>query len=246
MQTGHWITRMIKHTRWWCVSLPLAITLAACGVAEPALQAPTASPHTTDASAPPPARASTALPAREAPTTRSSPPAGDVPLTATLLPAPTSVVVEQLPITAEIATDAATPAPATPSASSIPPLASGAWQMYRNDRAGYSTEYPPGWTVREQANADGSFATTFQPAGDGAGITVMVMPGVIVPENDLPNTRCEQVTVGGLPGTRCFDTIALSTSVTLAGQGKTFIIAADGKHLDTQIFERFLDHFAPI
>jgi hypothetical protein len=88
--------------------------------------------------------------------------------------------------------------------------------------------------------------TTFSAAGGGPIIVVTTVPGQVASENDLPNTRCEQVTIGGLPGTRCFDTISRSTAITLVGQAKTFTIAAAAKHLEAQIFERFLDHFAPI
>jgi hypothetical protein len=107
-------------------------------------------------------------------------------------------------------------------------------------------EYPADWTVGEQAKPDGSVVTTFSAASGGPMIVVTTMPGQIASENDLPNTRCEPVTIGGLPGTRCLDTISRSTAITLVGQGKTFTIVAAAKHLDAQIFKRFLDHFAPI
>jgi hypothetical protein len=114
--------------------------------------------------------------------------------------------------------DAATPATSAPSASPISPLAAGAWQTYRNERAGYRVEHPADWTVSEQANADGSMVTTFSAAGGGPSIVVSSALGQILSDNDLPNTRCEQVTIGGLPGTRCFDTINRSTSITLVGE----------------------------
>jgi hypothetical protein len=139
---------------------------------------------------------------------------------------------------------AATVAEQPPSATPAPPPAI-AWQTYYSQSAGYRVEYPAGWVASEQANAGGSFATTFAPSGGGASITVLVMPGASIPADDLPNVRCEQVTIGGLAGTRCFDTISRATSVVLSGQGSAFMIAADGKHLDPQIFERFLSTFTP-
>jgi hypothetical protein len=129
---------------------------------------------------------------------------------------------------------------------SATPIPLSAWQTYHSQSAGYRVEYPVGWVASEQANADGSFTTTFGSSGGGDSMTVLVMPGVSPPADDLPNVRCEQVTIGGLAGTRCFDTIARSTSVVLAGQGRIFMLAADGKHLDQQIFERFLSTFAPV
>jgi hypothetical protein len=107
-------------------------------------------------------------------------------------------------------------------------------------------EYPADWTVGEQTKPDGSVVTTFSAASGGLMIVVAMMPGQVASENDLPNTRCQQVTIGGLPGTRCLDTISRSTAITLVGQGKTFTIAAVAKRLDPQTFDRFLDHFAPI
>jgi hypothetical protein len=119
------------------------------------------------------------------------------------------------------------------------------WQTYRSEPAGYRVEYPAGWTVSEQTLPGGTFLTTFTPA-DGSGIAVSVQPGEILPANDLPNTRCEQVTIGGLAGTRCLDTLGQSTAITLVGQGKTFTIIAEGKRVEAQILQRLLNTFAPI
>ena len=244
MQKRNWAARTILRAWRWCAGLPLMIVLAACGVAQPASQPQTASQRPTSAPAPTPE--STALPTLEPPTVRPSPSPSGVPLTATPLPVSTPVTADQPAATAAIAPDAATSAPAAPSPSPIPPVASGAWQTYRSERAGFRVEYPADWTVGEQAKPDGSVVTTFSAAGGGPSIVVTTVPGQVAAENDLPNTRCEQVTIGGLPGTRCLDTISRSTVITLVGQGKIFTIAAAAKHLDGQILERFLDHFAPI
>jgi hypothetical protein len=166
----------------------------------------------------------------------SSGPASTPPLATATEEAPTATSA-----TSQIPGATAMDVQTTPAAAQLP----AAWQSYHGQAAGYRVEYPAGWMVSEQANADGSFATTFAPSGGGAGITVLVLPRASFPADDLPNTRCEQVTIGGLAGTRCFDTIARSTSIALAGQDRIFTIAADGKRLDPQILERFLGAFAP-
>jgi hypothetical protein len=58
--------------------------------------------------------------------------------------------------------------------------------------------------------------------------------------SDIPSTRCEQVTVGGLTGTRCFDTINFATSTTVAANGQTFTIAVLGKRIDENVYNQFL------
>ena len=244
MQEHNRVASAIQRAWPSCAGLPLVIMLAACGVAGPASQPQTASQSPT--TAPAPTAESTTLPILGPPTVRPSPSPSEMPLTAKPLPVSTAVAADQAAITAATAPDATTSAPATPSASPLPAPASGAWQTYRSERAGFSVEYPADWTVGEQTKPDGSVVTTFSAASGGLMIVVAMMPGQVASENDLPNTRCQQVTIGGLPGTRCLDTISRSTAITLVGQGKTFTIAAVAKRLDPQTFDRFLDHFAPI
>ena len=120
----------------------------------------------------------------------------------------------------------------------------GAWKTYHNTQAGYSAEYPADWTVEEQAAADGSSVTTFSPADGSAGIMVMVQNGEFGGgSSDIPNSRCEEVRVGGLTGMRCFDTINFATSTTVVANGKTFMIATLGKRVDESIYSRFLSGF---
>lgn len=61
--------------------------------------------------------------------------------------------------------------------------------------------------------------------------------------SDIPNTRCEEVKVGGLSGMRCFDTINLATSTTVVVNGQTFTIATLGKRADESLYSRFLSGF---
>lgn len=121
----------------------------------------------------------------------------------------------------------------------------GSWQTYHDDAAGYSVRYPPGWTVRETVGGDGSPVALFQPSAGGAGITVLVQTGALamVEGGDLPNSRCTPVTINGLPAHRCFDTIAMSVSTTIAVGDKLYSITASGKQQDTSIYEGLLQSF---
>jgi hypothetical protein len=152
-------------------------------------------------------------------------------------------------VTAQLPT-AVTTAPAAPTATSTVTLTSttaNAWRTYRNDRVGYTVEYPATWKVNERTDSDGAEVTTFSPDpnNDGMSVTVIVRGGEPAGGEipDMPNTRCQQVTIGRLSGRRCFDTLAFSTSTTLLSQGKQYTIAGSGKHLDQNVYQHFLDSF---
>ncbi len=137
----------------------------------------------------------------------------------------------------------AAPTPATTSSPSV----ADAWKTYHSDRLGYMVDYPATWKINERVDPDGTNVTTFSPDpnNDGMGITVSVGNGEVAVEEipDMPNTRCQQVTIGRLSGRRCFDTLAFSISTTLLSQGKQYAIAGYGKHLDQNIYQHFLDSF---
>jgi hypothetical protein len=122
------------------------------------------------------------------------------------------------------------------------------WKAYHNDRAGYSIEYPAGWTINEHGESNGADMTTFAPpelGSDGTGLTVIARNDISTAEEmpDMPNTRCQQVTIGELSGTRCFDTIAFSTMTTFVSQGRVYILASSSKRLDQNIYQHFLSSF---
>jgi hypothetical protein len=123
----------------------------------------------------------------------------------------------------------------------------GAWQTYRNDLAGYRIDYPPDWTTSEEVSETGAFFTAFTPAGGGPGITVVAQAGdppIIVPSEAL-DRRCERVVAGGLSGIQCFDPSSSVVSATLAGKGRTYVIATTGSGVAETLYQRFLDGFAP-
>lgn len=124
-------------------------------------------------------------------------------------------------------------------------IETGAWKTYQNTQAGYSAEYPPDWTVSESVGVSGELITTFLAPIAGQGITVSILNADAVVEEipDMPNTRCQQVTMSGLSGRRCFDTVASNTSTTFLSQDKLYTIATFGKHLEQDIYQRFLENF---
>jgi hypothetical protein len=138
---------------------------------------------------------------------------------------------------------ATTGAPTAEGGYPIAITAPATWQSYRNEQAGYSVEYPAGWTASEQDWGNGTSSVTFAPGG-GSSITIVTQAGEIPLEADeLPNTRCQEITVGGLPARRCTDTLSFTTSTTVVGQGKTYIITTSSKHMDEDIYQHVLDSF---
>ncbi len=135
---------------------------------------------------------------------------------------------------------------ATPDATASASVA-GVWKTYRNDRAGYAVDYPATWKLNERTDPDGADVTTFSPNPDqaGVGMTLIVRDGKSGAEGitDLPNSRCEPVMVGQLSGTRCFDTIAFSTTTTFMDRGRAYILVSSGKRLAPDIYQRFLESF---
>jgi hypothetical protein len=206
------------------LSMLLLLALAACGAAEQRAEVPAAAtaPESTAAAR------------------------NDGVAVATVSAPPTlQGATDQLPLT-DMPTTVPPALPPTPKV--IPtsaPAASQGWKTYRNTQAGYSVAYPPGWKAVEVPGASGEFITKFTPAAGDGSIVIAVRP--IDPDQkepiDLPNTRCQLVTVGGLSGVRCFDTISLSGSTTVAGKDKQFIITTTGKRPDENLYQRFLDSF---
>jgi hypothetical protein len=123
--------------------------------------------------------------------------------------------------------------------------ATGKWQTYNNMQAGYSVKYPADWIVNENVRKDAELITMFMAPNNGQGIIVSVLNGKTAIEEipDMPNTRCQQVTVSGLPGLSCFDTVASSFSTTFLNNGKQYTIATFGKHPDQMIYQSFLESF---
>lgn len=169
----------------------------------------------------------------------------------TIVPTPTNVPTVTVVPTTRLnvtATSMLNPPSVTPLqlVSSVPTatVSSDDWKIYHNVSAAYTVAYPASWTVNERAGGNGTDITTFTPAsGSGIAITVGAGGAGTAGNSDLSNMRCTPVTVSGLHGTRCFDTIAFSLSTTLGGAGKQYVIAASGRRLDQRIYQRLVASF---
>jgi hypothetical protein len=221
----------------WAFSLLALLGLAACGASDQgAAGATSADPRATEATAAgvsqPATRASQQPIAATLDTSAKNvqPTEAAKPAPAPLPPAPPSPIGTP--------TSAPTAVPATASANT------STWQTYRSAQGGFHVDYPADWTASERGDAGSTLTTTFAPPGGGAGIAVIVRPGGPVEDNsDIPNVRCRSVTIGGLSGKRCLDTIAFSVSTTLVGQDKIYMIVASTKRADQNVYQRLLESF---
>jgi hypothetical protein len=237
----------------WGSSL-LVLSLAACGAPDSSVIAPSTMAASTSVTTVSPAATSTIrLPTNTLrtatsaalgmaqPTTSSATPPSPIVTTAHEVQVMPTLIPTDLPTTESHQQSATTGAPPTTAL----PTPSQHWQRYRSDRAGYSVDYPSVWTANERDDTDGSITTVLAPTGGGAGISIITRFGVpSVDSNDIPNTRCQEVTIGGLSGTSCVDTIALTISTTLVGLGKTFNISA-GKGVPRDTYQHMLNSFSP-
>ena len=134
---------------------------------------------------------------------------------------------------------------ASQAAPTAAPATTEGWPTYRNDQAGYSIAYPPGWAVQEQVDG-GMIVTTFGPSG-APGITVSMQATDTEPAEplDLPaGPRCQPIVVGGITGLRCRNVVTLRVPASPGGQGKSYIIASADPGIDQALFQRFLDSFS--
>jgi hypothetical protein len=115
------------------------------------------------------------------------------------------------------------------------------WQVYHSDRAGFSIAVPDGWTIQEGAEADGRPKVTLQSA-DGSAAMAVSVGDPMAAAADLPNTFCGPLSVGGLDGTRCVDTLSGSVVVTVTTAGATFQFVT-GRRVDRALFEQVLSTF---
>jgi hypothetical protein len=160
--------------------------------------------------------------------------------TAAIAAKPLTSPIPPEPLDAIAPTGAADLATPHPSASAV--SAAGDWRIYHSPQGDFSVEYPADWIAIEQGGDENLRVTEFVSPGGNASISVMVQPGELpAASSDIGNVRCQELTIDGLSGMRCFDSVALSSSATLVGGGKTFIIAGFGKRLDTSIYQRLTD-----
>jgi len=114
------------------------------------------------------------------------------------------------------------------------------WQTYHSAAGGYTIAVPGDWLVQETAAADGASVATL--ASDTGGIVVRAGAGAGGEAGDLPNTLCRSVTVGGLPGSQCTDTLSRSVAITLEGPTGRYRLAA-ARTLDPALLAQILATF---
>jgi hypothetical protein len=228
-----------QRTCLWVFGLLMVFGLAACGAAD---QQPGGS-----ADEQPPAAPATNTPAGESATEQAiATSAAEQPPAAAPTRPPAQMPTPALrPRRTAVA---ALPQPATPAASpGMPTITSHAdgWQLYRDEQAGFSIAFPPDWSASQSSAEAGNLVVAFGPAG-GAGIQVVVQPGnpPSVRQPEQSSLVCERATAGGLAGTRCVNTATGRITTTLAGKGRTFIIATVGKAVDEATYGRTVDSFA--
>ncbi len=101
--------------------------------------------------------------------------------------------------------------PTTPSKISVPPTApsTSGWKTFAGTKFQVALDYPPDWTVRE----DAAGVTFISPQGVMVNLarveTGNVQPETFLNQTDLPNMHClPSVNAHGLNVRNCFDTIA--------------------------------------
>ena len=102
-----------------------------------------------------------------------------------------------------------------------------------------AVDYPSDWTVQADATGatfaapDGATVRLAQPNGKNAN------PGSLMPDSDLPNTRCNlSRNTFGLPSRLCFDTIARVYTAEVLVPTYGLVTLATGGHppADVQAF----------
>jgi hypothetical protein len=235
----------------WAFSLLALFGLAACGASgQGAVRATSAAPRATEATAAGVSQPTAGAPQPPIAATIATSPEDVQPSSSPTLPLSPSVqpikTAKPVPATLPHAppNPIGTPATAPTAAPAAASLNTGTWQTYHSAQGGFQVDYPANWTASERGDASATLTTTFAPPGGGAGIAVIVRPGGPVEDNsDISNVRCRSVTIGGLFGKRCLDTIAFSVSTTLVGQDKTYTIAASTKRADQSVYQRLLESF---
>ncbi len=91
---------------------------------------------------------------------------------------------------------------------------------------------------------DGTVITTVAPPLAGMAITIIVGAGTpLSGAADTPHTRCQPITVAGLPGHRCIDTLTFGISTTLLGAGKRYTLATVTKGGASDVYAQVVASF---
>lgn len=135
--------------------------------------------------------------------------------------------------------DGGSAAAGTPEAS--PSIRAGGWMAYQNEPGGFALEIPAGWVVQETIEV-GSVLVSFSAPGGGTAMTVQVPGSAGGGPSDLPNVRCQEIMVGGLPAVRCRDTVSGGDVTSVAAPDRTYAITNLGKGTG-DVYEHMLGTF---
>ena len=126
--------------------------------------------------------------------------------------------------------EAAAPATPAPSSTLAPPVSTAApdvagWPVFTSAAGGYRLRYPPGWRTKESTGSGGPVLSLLPPSGAGISVLVTFTPPPDWGAASPPNTACRSVRVGGLPGSRCLDTISMAVTTTAQGDQRWYVLA---------------------
>jgi hypothetical protein len=119
------------------------------------------------------------------------------------------------------------------------------WQTYRSDNDGFSVAVPDNWLANAETRLDGADIVSLSAPDSTRGLMVVVQSSADASSaDDLPNTRCQPITVGGQPATRCIDTLSLSSSIAVQVGERHYQILASERRLGTELYQAILASFS--
>ena len=165
-----------------------------------------------------------------------------------LLLAVTVTACARPPEAAPRATSTVPAAPSTqaPPATTADPAVSR-WPVFTSVAGRYRLRYPPGWRVEESTGTGGPVLSLLAPRGAGISVLVTFTPPPEGGASNAPNTACRPVTVGGLAGSRCLDTLSKVVTTTLKGRERWYVLTASLRRppAPAGAYDRVLASFQP-
>jgi hypothetical protein len=119
------------------------------------------------------------------------------------------------------------------------------WQTYHSEIGGFSLSVPVDWVPSVQPGLDGPEVISLTAPDNLAGVMIVVQPTADAsPADDLPNTRCQPITLGGQPATRCLDTLSFSSTIWVAVGDRLYQILASERRLGPDVYQTLLASFS--
>jgi hypothetical protein len=119
------------------------------------------------------------------------------------------------------------------------------WQTFRSDADGFSVAVPVDWVASAQTRVDGADVINLAAPDNTSGVMIVVQPSAdATSANDLPNTRCQPITVGGQPATRCMDTLSFASStISVQVSDRLYQIIGSELRLGPDVYQAMLASF---